>query len=166
DALDPGTRDRRPGPTDRSGPGCHPPPRERPPGAAGKRTSPLHRVPRPRAVHAMQLGPEGVLAVSDDRGGIGVARVREAAGRTDRSAIEMDDEAALYLIFRSGLTTATKVTDVSGRGVGLDAVRASLNAVRGRIEVRSDPVIGTEFRIAVPITMATLRCLVITAGGQ
>ena len=117
-------------------------------------------------LHAMQLGSEVVIAVSDDGSGIDVARVREAAGRTDRSAIEMDDEAALYLIFRSGLTTATKVTDVSGRGVGLDAVRASLNAVRGRIEVRSDPGIGTEFRIAVPITMATLRCLVITAGGQ
>jgi two-component system chemotaxis sensor kinase CheA len=117
-------------------------------------------------LHAMQLGSEVVIAVSDDGSGIDVARVREAAGRTDRSAIKMDDEAALYLIFRSGLTTATKVTDVSGRGVGLDAVRASLNAVRGRIEVRSDPGIGTEFRIAVPITMATLRCLVITAGGQ
>ncbi len=117
-------------------------------------------------LHAMQLGSEVVIAVSDDGSGIDVARVREAAGRTDRSAIEMDDEAALYLIFRSGLTTATKVTDVSGRGVGLDAVRASLNAVRGRIEVRSDPGIGTEFRIAVPITMATLRCLVVNAGGQ
>lgn len=117
-------------------------------------------------LHAMQLGSEVVIAVSDDGRGIDVARVRETAGRTDRSAIEMDDEAALYLIFRSGLTTATKVTGVSGRGVGLDAVRASLNAVRGRIEVRSDPGMGTEFRIAVPITMATLRCLVIKAGGQ
>jgi two-component system chemotaxis sensor kinase CheA len=114
----------------------------------------------------MQLGSEVVIAVSDDGRGIDVTRVRETAGRTDRSAIEMDDEAALYLIFRSGLTTATKVTGVSGRGVGLDAVRASLNAVRGRIEVRSDPGMGTEFRIAVPITMATLRCLVINAGGQ
>ena len=117
-------------------------------------------------LHAMQLGSEVVIAVSDDGRGIDVARVRETAGRTDRSAIEMDDEAALYLIFRSGLTTTTKVTGVSGRGVGLDAVRASLNAVRGRIEVRSDPGMGTEFRIAVPITMATLRCLVIKAGGQ
>jgi two-component system chemotaxis sensor kinase CheA len=117
-------------------------------------------------LHAMQLGSEVVIAVSDDGRGIDVARVREAAGRTDRSAMEMDDEAALYLIFRSGLTTAAKVTDVSGRGVGLDVVRASLNAVRGRVEVRSDPGMGTEFRIAVPITMATLRCLVINAGGQ
>ncbi|HBV95280.1 MAG TPA: hypothetical protein DEG26_11525, partial [Chloroflexi bacterium] len=105
-------------------------------------------------LHAMQLGSEVVIAVSDDGRGIDVARVREAAGSTDRSAMEMDDEAALYLIFRSGLSTATRVTGVSGRGVGLDAVRASLNAVRGRIEVRSDPGMGTEFRIAVPITMA------------
>jgi two-component system chemotaxis sensor kinase CheA len=70
------------------------------------------------------------------------------------------------LIFRSGLSTAARVTDVSGRGVGLDAVRASLNAVRGRIEVRSDAGLGTEFRIAVPITMATLRCLVVVSAGR
>jgi len=117
-------------------------------------------------LHAMQLGSEVVIAVSDDGRGIDVAKVREAAGSTDHSAMEMDDEAALYLIFRSGLSTATRVTGVSGRGVGLDAVRASLNAVRGRIEVRSDPGLGTEFRIAVPITMATLRCLVINSAGQ
>jgi len=117
-------------------------------------------------LHAMQLGSEVVIAVSDDGRGINVSRVREAAGLTDASAIQMDDEAALYLIFRSGLSTATRVTGVSGRGVGLDAVRASLNAVRGRIEVRSDPGAGTEFRIAVPITMATLRCLVVHSAGQ
>jgi two-component system chemotaxis sensor kinase CheA len=117
-------------------------------------------------LHAMQLGSEVIIAVSDDGRGIDLGRVREMAGRTDPSALEMDDEAALYLIFRSGLSTATRVTGVSGRGVGLDAVRASLNAVRGRIEVHSDPGIGTEFRIAVPITMATLRCLVVAAGGQ
>jgi len=117
-------------------------------------------------LHAMQLGSEVVIAVSDDGRGIDVARVRETASRSDSSALEMDDESALYLIFRSGLSTASRVTGVSGRGVGLDAVRASLNAIRGRIEVRSDPGVGTEFRIAVPITMATLRCLVVSAGGQ
>jgi two-component system chemotaxis sensor kinase CheA len=117
-------------------------------------------------LHAMQLGSEVIIAVSDDGRGIDLGRVRETAGRTDSSAMEMDDEAALYLIFRSGLSTATKVTGVSGRGVGLDVVRASLNAVRGRIEVRSDRGVGTEFRIAVPITMATLRCLVVNSSGQ
>ncbi len=117
-------------------------------------------------LHAMQLGSEVIIAVSDDGRGIDVDRVREAAGRSDRAALEMDDESALYLIFRSGLSTAARITGVSGRGVGLDAVRASLNAVRGRIEVRSEPGAGTEFRIAVPITMATLRCLVVSAGGQ
>jgi two-component system chemotaxis sensor kinase CheA len=117
-------------------------------------------------LHAMQLGSEVIIAVSDDGRGIDVARVRDTAGRTDSAALEMDDEAALYLIFRSGLSTATRITGVSGRGVGLDVVRASLNAVRGRVEVRSDPGLGTEFRIAVPITMATLRCLVINSAGQ
>ncbi len=117
-------------------------------------------------LHAMQIGSEVIVAVSDDGRGIDVARVRATASRSDSTALEMDDESALYLIFRSGLTTASRVTGVSGRGVGLDAVRASLNAVRGRIEVRSDPGVGTEFRIAVPITMATLRCLVVNSAGR
>lgn len=117
-------------------------------------------------LHAMQLGSEVIIAVSDDGHGIDLDRVREMAGRSDPSALEMDDESALYLIFRSGLSTAPQVTGVSGRGVGLDAVRVSLNALRGRVEVRSEPGTGTEFRIAVPITMATLRCLVVTAAGQ
>jgi two-component system chemotaxis sensor kinase CheA len=117
-------------------------------------------------LHAMQIGSEVVIAVNDDGRGIDVGRVREAAGQSDSTAMEMDDESALYLIFRSGLSTAARVTDVSGRGVGLDAVRASLNAVRGRIEVRSDAGLGTEFRIAVPITMATLRCLVVVSAGR
>jgi two-component system chemotaxis sensor kinase CheA len=114
----------------------------------------------------MQIGSEVVIAVNDDGRGIDLGRLREAAGQSDSTAMEMDDESALYLIFRSGLSTAARVTDVSGRGVGLDAVRASLNAVRGRIEVRSDAGLGTEFRIAVPITMATLRCLVVVSAGR
>jgi two-component system chemotaxis sensor kinase CheA len=117
-------------------------------------------------LHAMQLGSELVIAVSDDGRGIDVDRVREVAARADPSALEMDGDSALYLVFRSGLSTASRVTGVSGRGVGLDAVRANLNAVRGRIEVHSEPGTGTEFRIAVPITMATLRCLVVIAAGR
>jgi two-component system chemotaxis sensor kinase CheA len=58
------------------------------------------------------------------------------------------------------------VSDVSGRGVGLDVVRASVEAVRGRIEVRSEPGRGSEFRLVVPTTLAVLPCLLVTTGGQ
>ena len=69
-------------------------------------------------------------------------------------------------IFRSGLSTAATVSEMSGRGVGLDVVRASLAAVRGRVEVRSEPGAGSEFRLIVPITLAVLPCLLVEAAGR
>jgi two-component system chemotaxis sensor kinase CheA len=69
-------------------------------------------------------------------------------------------------VFRSGLSTAHFVSDVSGRGVGLDVVEASVGAARGRIEVRSVAGKGTEFRLIVPISLAVLPCLVVAAGDQ
>ena len=117
-------------------------------------------------LHAMQLGSEVTIAVTDDGPGIDLARVRAEAARYGVDADGMDDDALLPLIFRPGLSTASFVTDVSGRGVGLDVVRASVEAARGRVEVRSQPGVGTEFRLVVPITLAVLRCLLVEAGGQ
>lgn len=117
-------------------------------------------------LHAMQLGSEVILAVSDDGAGIALERVREEATRRGSDASGMTDDEALYLIFRSGLSTAGFISDVSGRGVGLDVVRTSVDAARGRIEVRSTPGGGTEFRIVVPITLAVLPCLLVEAGGR
>lgn len=134
------------------------PPEERE--AAGK--------PRQATVrlHAMQLGSEVIIAVSDDGGGIDVDRVREQAARRGDDVTGVSDEDALYLTFRSGLSTAGFISDVSGRGVGLDVVRTSVDAARGRIEVLSTPGRGTEFRIVVPITLAVLPCLLLEAGGH
>ncbi len=114
----------------------------------------------------MQLGSEVIIAVSDDGRGIDVERVREKATRLGIDTDDLTEDEALQLIFRSGLSTTAFVTDVSGRGVGLDVVRTNVEAVRGRIEVRSELGSGTEFRIVVPITLAVLRCLVVEAGGQ
>ncbi len=117
-------------------------------------------------LHAMQLGSEVIITVTDDGHGIDVERVREEAKQRGVDDSGLDDDEALHLIFRSGLSTARFVSDVSGRGVGLDIVRANVEAVRGRIEVRSEAGSGTEFRIVVPITLAVLPCLLIASGGD
>lgn len=117
-------------------------------------------------LHAMQLGSEVIIAVTDDGRGIDVAGVREQASRHGVETDGLSEGELLELTFRSGLSTTAFVTDVSGRGVGLDVVRSSLEAARGRVEVRSRPGLGTEFRLIVPITLAVLRCLLVEAGGQ
>ena len=117
-------------------------------------------------LHAMQLGSEVIVTVSDDGKGIDVDRVRSEAARQGTDAGALSDEEALYLIFRSGLSTASFVSDISGRGVGLDVVRANVEAVRGRIEIRTELGAGSEFRIIVPITLAVLPCLLVMAGGN
>ena len=116
--------------------------------------------------HAMQLGSEVIITVTDDGAGIDVAQVRERAARLGHDPSGLSDEEALYLVFRSGLSTASFVSDISGRGVGLDVVRANVEAVRGRIEIHTEPGVGTEFRVIVPITLAVLPCLLVDAGGQ
>jgi two-component system chemotaxis sensor kinase CheA len=117
-------------------------------------------------LHAMQLGSEVTIAVTDDGPGIDLDRVRRQAARQGVDTEGMHPDELRALIFRSGFSTASFVTDVSGRGVGLDVVRASVEAASGRVEVRSEPGAGTEFRVIVPITLAVLRCLLVEAGGQ
>jgi two-component system chemotaxis sensor kinase CheA len=128
--------------------------------AAGK---PPHGTIR---LHAMQLGSEVIIAIADDGRGVDVENVRRQAQRQGVDTDGMAEEELLQLTFRPALSTTSFVTDVSGRGVGLDVVRANVEAARGRVEVRSQPGAGSEFRIVVPITLAVLRCLLVEAGGQ
>lgn len=116
--------------------------------------------------HAMQIGSEVILTITDDGRGIDAEKVRDAAARHDPDLANLSDEDALYLIFRSGFSTSDFVTDISGRGVGLDVVRANVDAVRGRMEIRSEVGQGSELRIIVPITLAVLPCLLVEAGGR
>ena len=117
-------------------------------------------------LHAMQLGSEVIIAVTDDGRGIDVAGVTYQADRRGIDTDGMTDEELLGLTFQAGLSTTPFVTDISGRGVGLDVVRTNVESVHGRVEVRSESGAGTEFRIIVPITTAVLRCLLVEAGGQ
>jgi two-component system, chemotaxis family, sensor kinase CheA len=109
---------------------------------------------------AWQSGSDVVMALADDGRGIDEDAVRAKAGAAGAG------EDLASLIFRSGFSTARAVTGVSGRGVGLDVVRDAIARVRGRIDVTSQPGKGTEFRITVPMTLAVLPCLVVSAGGR
>jgi two-component system chemotaxis sensor kinase CheA len=107
-------------------------------------------------LHAMQIGGDVIISVADDGRGIDEARVRAVAGPG------LDDP--LSAIFDPGVTTADGLSGVSGRGVGLDAVRTAVESLRGRVDVRSMPGEGSEFRISVPMTLALRRCLLVRAG--
>lgn len=108
--------------------------------------------------------------LSDDGAGIDVAHVRRTAIARDVIAREvaeaLDDAAALELIFRPGFSTASSVTEISGRGVGMDAVQAAVARLRGTITVVSEPGVGTRFHLRLPANALTTRLLVVEAGGE
>jgi len=117
-------------------------------------------------LHAMQLGSEVIITVTDDGRGIDPAEVEREARRLGIETEGLDDDELVALTFHPGFSTVRFVSDVSGRGVGLDVVRTHVEAAHGRVDVRSQVGLGTEFRIMVPITVAVLRCLLVEAGGQ
>jgi len=119
---------------------------------------------------ARQEGGQVVIEIADDGRGIDPAAVRRSAverGLLDaRGADLLDDARALQLVFEPGLTTAPEVTLVSGRGVGLDVVKANVERVGGSVELASEPGAGTSVRFRLPLTLAILPGVVVTSGGQ
>lgn len=108
---------------------------------------------------------EIVVTVSDDGAGIDPDAVR-AAARRHGIAAPTDDEDAIRLLFTAGLSTASAVTDVSGRGVGLDVVRADVEAVGGTARLTSVPDDGTTVTLILPLTLSTMRAVLVEAGGE
>ena len=111
-----------------------------------------------------------VIEVSDDGGGIAMERVLAKAVErglvTPEQAAEMTEREALQLIFLPGFSTASAVTTVSGRGVGMDVVRANVEKVGGSVELESKVGVGTTLRLRVPLTLAIVPALVVRSGGQ
>lgn len=119
-------------------------------------------------LHAYQKEGSIVLEVVDDGAGIDPNRVKEAAlkkGLIDEGTA-LKEEEMLQLLFLPGFSTAGKVTDISGRGVGLDVVKENINQLRGSIEILSSPGMGTTFRILLPLTLAILDGMVIRLGAE
>lgn len=117
---------------------------------------------------ARQEGSDVVIAVRDDGGGIDGRKLwakAVAAGRIEAGR-PYDPAAALELIFLPGLSTAETVSDVSGRGVGMDAVREAIAALRGRLDVQSVTGEGSTFTISLPVSLAIIDCLEVRCAGE
>jgi len=119
---------------------------------------------------AFEEGGSVRLELADDGAGMSVERIREQAiarGLTDAErARRLTDEECLALVFLPGFSTATEVTNISGRGVGLDAARAAIEAVGGSIGARSRAGRGTTFEIRLPLTLAILPALTLEQSGE
>lgn len=122
------------------------------------------------ALSAYQEGDHIVIEVSDDGKGIDAGTVRAKAIEkgliTESDAGKMSDKEILSFIFLPGFSTAKVVTDVSGRGVGMDVVKTNISKLNGVIEIDSRPGVGTRFSIKLPLTMAIIQTLMVGVGGE
>ncbi|MDQ2103637.1 chemotaxis protein CheA, partial [Azospirillum isscasi] len=119
---------------------------------------------------ASQDNDQVIIRISDDGRGIDPAVMREKAvekGLMDRDAAQrMSDGEAINLIFAAGFSTAAAVTDVSGRGVGMDAVRTAIEKTGGRVELTSVTGAGTTVSLHLPLSMAVTRVMTLEVSGQ
>lgn len=110
-----------------------------------------------------------VIMVADDGAGLDPEKLRRAAVArgflTEEIASNLSHQEVLNLMFAPGFSTAPVASDVSGRGVGLDVVRANLERVNGKIEVSGKPGLGTKVRLRLPLTLAIMRALLVRCGG-
>jgi two-component system chemotaxis sensor kinase CheA len=132
--------------------------------AAGK--NPLARI----ALRAYHEGNQVVVEVSDDGRGLDPASLKARAvelGAISKTEAEaMDDEEALELIFREGFSTAKEITRLSGRGIGASAVKSAIEQLRGTVNIKSIPGLGTTFVLRMPLTLAIIRALLFKSGGR
>lgn len=121
-------------------------------------------------LEARHEGNHVVIEVSDDGRGIDPQKIKEksiAKGLvTQGEADALSDEELVQLIFRPGVSTADKVTDISGRGVGLDAVRTKIETLSGECRIITTPGKGTTFRIQLPLTLAIIQALLVRVQDE
>ena len=115
-----------------------------------------------------QVGNEVAVEVRDDGAGLDLPRILERArvmGLVARDA-QPDDAELANLIFQPGVSTAASITDLAGRGVGMDVVRTDVNAMGGRIETASAPGQGSSFRLVLPLTTAVTQVVMLRCGAH
>ena len=122
------------------------------------------------ALRAFHEGGQVNIEISDDGKGIDAAKVRQKALQrgliTQEQASRMSHRETLDLVFLPGISTADTVTNVSGRGVGMDVVRTNIEKIGGNVDLDSEPGKGATIRIKIPLTLAIIPALVVTCGGD
>ena len=117
-------------------------------------------------ISAYQEGNSIVIEINDDGRGIDVEKVKKKAVErgiiTEEDSRRMTDAEAVNIIFLPGFSTADKVTDVSGRGVGMDVVRTNISKINGSVEVTTQKGSGSTFTIRLPLTIAIIQALMVT----
>ncbi len=111
-----------------------------------------------------------IIKIEDDGQGIDTAELRKAAEEqgiiSREEAEQLPDREAIQLIFTPGLSTASAVTDVSGRGVGMDVVKNRIENLRGSIKIESKPGEGTRFELKLPLTIALYQAMLVEVGNE
>ena len=142
-----------------------------------------HGIERPEARLAAGKTPEGRLflrafheggqvniEITDDGAGLNCAKIRDKAIQksliTADQAARMTEREITNLIFLPGLSTAEKVTNVSGRGVGMDVVKTNIEKIGGTVDVQSRPGQGSTVRMKIPLTLAIIPALIVTTAGD
>ncbi|HKW31939.1 MAG TPA: chemotaxis protein CheA [Candidatus Acidoferrum sp.] len=121
-------------------------------------------------LNAYHQGTQVVIEVRDDGRGIDLALVRAQAVKKAiikaEEALRLSEQDALNLIFESGFSTAAEITEVSGRGIGMDVVRTVMDRLKGTTHVSSQKGRGTTFQLRVPLTLASIQTLLFRVGGR
>jgi len=132
----------------------------------GKGKSPYGRL----TLRAYHEGGQVNIEIGDDGAGIDVAQVKQKAVEKGllrpEQAEKLSDREAVNLIFQPGFSTAQKVTNVSGRGVGMDVVKSNIEKIGGVVDVSNRPGEGSTVKLKIPLTLAIIPGLVITSGGE
>ncbi len=122
------------------------------------------------SLSAMQEGQNIVVCVEDDGKGIDPENIKESAIRkgiiTPEEAVRLERKDAFDLIFRPGFSTAKKVSDISGRGVGMDVVKTGITNINGLINIDSTPGKGTRILLRLPLTLAIIQVLIVKSGEE
>ncbi len=122
------------------------------------------------SLRAYHEGGQVNIEIGDDGAGIDVARVKQKAVEKgllrSEQAEKLSDREALSLIFQPGFSTAKSVTNVSGRGVGMDVVKSNIEKIGGVVDIISRPGEGATVKLKIPLTLAIIPGLVITSGGE
>ena len=117
---------------------------------------------------AVQQSGDTIITITDDGGGINLDRIRQRLQQMGLSATDvsaMSEAQLLDIVFEPGFSTVTSLTELSGRGVGMDVVRTNIKQVRGNIQVKTQPGIGTTFTIRVPFALSILRVMLLERAG-